>query len=219
MIIFESRYQWEKNVEFIDVSAENRGGLLVTKVFHKPAAEPYILPYSSDHPRHMHSSAIVGALLRAIRLCSCHEHFDDKRLRLEMMFVKRTFERFFKQCNASELWRSFDTTSYQSLHRMLLMRPTRREKRRQIDDNDTQEECQVIDEPFESSARADTKVDYTFESGPIVHFGRDLLKLWKAHYSYPGSPMREVPLKLVAKPNMNLSCYLLRTRMLQRQAN
>jgi hypothetical protein len=186
MIIFESRYQWEKNVEFTDVSAENRDGLLVTKVFHKPVAEPYILLYSSDHPLHMHSSATVGALFRAIRLYSCHEHFSDEHLRLEMifvlngyprMFVKRTFERFFKQCNASELWQSFDTTSYQSLHRMLLMRPTRPEKRRQIDDNDTQVECQVIDEPFESSTRADIKVDFTFESGPMVHFGRDLLKL------------------------------------------
>ena len=42
-------------VEFLDVSVDNNKGQLTTKVFHKPAAEPYIVPYSSDHPR-PHSS-------------------------------------------------------------------------------------------------------------------------------------------------------------------
>jgi len=38
------------SAEFLDVHIENCHGALVTSVFHKPAAEPYVLPFSSDHP-------------------------------------------------------------------------------------------------------------------------------------------------------------------------
>jgi hypothetical protein len=36
-------------LEFLDELAENDHGQLKTSVFHKPAAEPYILPYSSQY--------------------------------------------------------------------------------------------------------------------------------------------------------------------------
>jgi hypothetical protein len=49
-------------VAFLDVSVDSRVGLLIKTVCHKPDAKPYILPYSSDHSRHMHSNAIVIAL-------------------------------------------------------------------------------------------------------------------------------------------------------------
>jgi hypothetical protein len=48
--------------EFLDVYIENDHGLLRTSVFHKPAAEPYILPFSSDHPRHIHINIPYDAL-------------------------------------------------------------------------------------------------------------------------------------------------------------
>jgi hypothetical protein len=41
-------------VEFLDVNVENCNGSLTTSVFHKPAAEPYVLPFESDHPRHIY---------------------------------------------------------------------------------------------------------------------------------------------------------------------
>ena len=41
--------------DFLDVHIENDHGRLKTSVFHKPAAEPYVLPFSSDHPRHIYS--------------------------------------------------------------------------------------------------------------------------------------------------------------------
>ncbi|CAF3277738.1 unnamed protein product, partial [Rotaria sp. Silwood2] len=48
-------YNIHDSVEFLDVFIENIQGQLKTSVFRKPAAEPYILPYTSDHPRHIHS--------------------------------------------------------------------------------------------------------------------------------------------------------------------
>jgi hypothetical protein len=108
--------------------------------------------HTSEHRRHMHSICNCGALFRAICLCSCHEHFNHERLILEIIFVlngypsifaKRTFDCFFKECVTLELWHSFDATSYQSLHRLLLMRSTRRKKRHQIHEKDKRIDCQV----------------------------------------------------------------------------
>ena len=42
------------SVNFLDVTITNEDGHLRTSVYHKPTAEPYILPYTSDHPRHVH---------------------------------------------------------------------------------------------------------------------------------------------------------------------
>ena len=61
---------WLCKVEFLDVYIKNSNGSLLTSVFHKPAAEPYVLPFASDHPRHIHINIPYEALLRAARLCS-----------------------------------------------------------------------------------------------------------------------------------------------------
>ncbi|CAF4357233.1 unnamed protein product, partial [Adineta steineri] len=57
-------------IEFLDVLVNNNYGQLHTSVYHKPAAEPYIVPFLSDHPRYIHRNTIKGALFRAVRLCS-----------------------------------------------------------------------------------------------------------------------------------------------------
>ncbi|CAF1516228.1 unnamed protein product [Adineta ricciae] len=50
-------------IEFLDVQVENNHGQLRTSVFYKPAAEPYIIPFLSDHRRHVHRSTIKGQLI------------------------------------------------------------------------------------------------------------------------------------------------------------
>ncbi len=74
-------------VEFLDVCVDNNQGKLKTTVFHKPAAEPYIVPFLSDHPRHIHRNTIKGALFRAVRLCSNVEDFDKERLNIELTLL------------------------------------------------------------------------------------------------------------------------------------
>ncbi|CAF0803632.1 unnamed protein product [Adineta steineri] len=39
--------------EYLDVKLENRGGVLITEVFHKPSHEPYSLPFTSTHAQHI----------------------------------------------------------------------------------------------------------------------------------------------------------------------
>ena len=44
----------DTSVYFLDITIANELGKLRTSIYHKPTTEPYILPYTSDHPRHIH---------------------------------------------------------------------------------------------------------------------------------------------------------------------
>ncbi|CAF1219085.1 unnamed protein product, partial [Rotaria sordida] len=46
-------YSIQSTIDFVDVTVSNEGDHLKTSIFHKSAAEPYVLPYTSDHPRHV----------------------------------------------------------------------------------------------------------------------------------------------------------------------
>ena len=63
-------YLVNTSVDFLDVSTMNGDGQLRTTIYHKPAAEPYILPYTSAHPHHVPRNIPYAALLRAARICS-----------------------------------------------------------------------------------------------------------------------------------------------------
>jgi hypothetical protein len=52
-------------VDFLDVPTQNENGQLRITVFRKPAAEPCILPYSSDHPRSTLRNNMYGGSVRA----------------------------------------------------------------------------------------------------------------------------------------------------------
>ena len=189
-------------VEFLDVHVENKNGSLTTSVYHKPAAEPYVLPYSSDHPRHVHVNIPYEALLRAARLCSQVNAFDEERLAIEMVllingypprFIQRHFERFFRLNQATSVWTTLDVEQYEMLHRKLLYLPTRREKNRST---------KPVDKPWSKKILI---IPHTFESGPSMDFKRDFRQLWTKYYGYTGSAMKDVHLLLTSLSNASLN--------------
>ena len=46
------------SLSFLEVYIENKNGALTTSVFHKEAAEPYIVSSNSDHSRHVFANII-----------------------------------------------------------------------------------------------------------------------------------------------------------------
>jgi hypothetical protein len=46
-------HQIDTSLPFLDVFIDNKSGILTTTVYHKEAAESYILPFKSDHPCHV----------------------------------------------------------------------------------------------------------------------------------------------------------------------
>jgi hypothetical protein len=138
------KYQIQSCVEFLDVVIQNDNGQLTTYVFHKPTAEPYILPYTSDHPRHVHRNIPYAALLRAARICSNVHDFNIERIRIDMSlllndyppaFITKHVSRFFDQYNPQSVLKHLNEQDYYKLHQKLLHQPTRREKTATSDNN------------------------------------------------------------------------------------
>jgi hypothetical protein len=75
------------SVSFLDVQVNNEQGHLYTSVCHKQAAEPYVVPFKSDHPRHIFDTIIRSALLRALRYSSTLNDFNEERRAIKLMLL------------------------------------------------------------------------------------------------------------------------------------
>jgi len=213
-------------VEYLDVLVENNQGQLKTSVFHKPAAEPYILPYLLEHSRHIHSNIVNGALFRAVRLCSNVQDFDRERLNIELTlllngyppkFIYYHINRFFQQNEAKSVWEQLDTEMFKKLHKTLISRPTRRERQRNqraatTTNVTTYSSNQIQEQPQQDSNRRQFNVHFTFQSGPTLKLKRELHQLWKKYYIYKSSPMNNVCLNIGTRSNKSLNQLLVKKR-------
>ncbi|CAF4050299.1 unnamed protein product [Rotaria sp. Silwood2] len=80
-------YTIAKNVPFLDVLVRNQNGILFSSVYHKPAAEPSLLSFLSDHPRHVFRNVIQTALMRAIRHSSTFDAFNIERRTIRLTLL------------------------------------------------------------------------------------------------------------------------------------
>lgn len=130
-------YQIGTSVDFLDINITNINKRLRTILYHKLAAEPYILPFTSEHPRHIFRNIPHSALLRALRACSDVNDFNNERLNITMSlllngyppkFIDKCFQRFFIVNASTSNPTDFNTETYDCLHKKYLKQLTRREK-------------------------------------------------------------------------------------------
>jgi hypothetical protein len=79
------------SVSFLDLFIENKNGVLTTSVYHKEATEPYVVPFKSDHPRHVFTNIIDGALMRAMRYSSTLAAFNEEQRTNKLMLLYNGF--------------------------------------------------------------------------------------------------------------------------------
>ena len=200
-------------VEFLDVLVENNNGQLKTSAFHKPAAEPYLLPFLSDHPRHIHRNTIKAKLLRVVRLCSHVEDFDQERINIELTlllngyppkFIAYHLKRFFEQNKITALMEQLDDNVYRSLHQQLLSKLTRKEKEHE---KRQQKSMVPVTNHQATPIKSELHVHFTFESGPMSSFKRELKSLWEKHYVQKNPQMQKIQLKISTRSNRNLQQF------------
>ena len=80
-------YKINSIVSFLDVQIEKQHNHLITSVYHKSASEPYVVPFKSDHPRHIFANIIRGALLRAVRYSSTLKEYNHERRTIKLMLL------------------------------------------------------------------------------------------------------------------------------------
>ncbi|CAF1405277.1 unnamed protein product [Rotaria sp. Silwood1] len=166
-----------QSLEYLDVTIENNNGHLKISIYHKSASEPYILPYESDHPRHIHANIIYTALVQAARSCSNMEDFDMERLRTEMIllvkgyppkFIQHHIKKFFVKYDSMSVWTELNREVYQQLRNMLLCRPIKRENKTQISSLG-----QLIRKTKNYEHKDQIYLHYTFENGPLLNFKKE----------------------------------------------
>ena len=201
----------DSSVYFLDVIITNKNGQLRTSIYHKPTAEPYILPYTSDHPRHTHRNIPYAALLRAARTCSHVDDFNLECIRIDMslllnsyppQFITRQFNRFFHLNDATTVANEFNEQVYSRLHHNLLHQPIRREKQFQT----------MIQDPVRTPVVLQARIwdrqfmfpRYLYESPAMIDFKTKFKEWWRKYYAFPGSPVEPVTVTIVANTNRTL---------------
>ncbi len=64
-------------------------------MYHKEAAEPYIVPFNSDHPRHIFKNIIDTALLRAMCSSSTLAAFNKEQRSIKLMLLYNGLAKLF----------------------------------------------------------------------------------------------------------------------------
>ncbi|CAF2074095.1 unnamed protein product [Rotaria magnacalcarata] len=76
-----------RSVPFLDVFIQNSKGALKTSVYHKEVAEPYVVPFGSDHPGHVFRNTVDTAITRAVRYSTTLSQFEEEIRQMKLMFL------------------------------------------------------------------------------------------------------------------------------------
>ncbi|CAF4204798.1 unnamed protein product, partial [Adineta steineri] len=151
--LLDQANQWHPNIKldykishslpFLDVLLTNDYGTLTTSVYHKPAAEPCVVPFISDHPRHVFTNVIKTSLARAVRYSSTFKAFHYERLYIKLMllyngypstFIENEFNKCFFKNQSTSPFLPFihDENQFFLMRQKLLDLPTRRQSQTTI---------------------------------------------------------------------------------------
>lgn len=124
--------------EYLDVRLENRNGNLVTEVFHKPAHEPYYLPYTSVHAEHIKRNIPFAALVRAIRYSSTYAAFKREEAHICMALLLNRYPLGFILRQLQRVPRTFQCgtpteENYAYVRKLFLAAMENQEKKARID--------------------------------------------------------------------------------------
>ncbi|CAF3766206.1 unnamed protein product [Rotaria socialis] len=131
-------YKINKSLPFLDLLLTNNNGTLATSAYHKPAAEPYITPFTSDHPRHVFANIIKTSLERATRYSSTFEEFNNERRDVKLMllyngypstFIENEFTKYFYEYKSTSPFLQYidQEKNYIQMRQKLLGQPTFRQ--------------------------------------------------------------------------------------------
>ncbi|CAF5107801.1 unnamed protein product, partial [Rotaria magnacalcarata] len=75
-----------RSVPSLNVFIQNSNGALITAVYHKEAAESYVVPFGSDHPGHVFRNTVVTAITRGVRYSTTLSQFEEEIRQMKLMF-------------------------------------------------------------------------------------------------------------------------------------
>ncbi|CAF4660509.1 unnamed protein product [Rotaria socialis] len=80
-----------RSVPFLDVFIQNSNGALITSVYHKAAAESYVVQFGPDHPGHIFGNTVDTAIMIAVRYSTTLSQFEEVR-KMKLMFLYNGYQ-------------------------------------------------------------------------------------------------------------------------------
>jgi small-conductance mechanosensitive channel len=122
-------------------------------------------------------------------------------------FITKQFNRLLHSNHPISESKQMDEHVYHRMHQILLHQPTRRE----------QQLNKMIKDPIESPLVLQPQIwnsklmypRYLFDSGLSTNLPHEFIKWWKEYYSYPGSSVYDVKVRLVAKTHRTLESFFI----------
>ena len=197
----------------------NDDGQLKTAVYHKPAAEPYVLPSQSEHPRHIDVNNPYAAVLRAARICSDLQDFNAELVRMDLTllwngypphFIDKQFRRLLGPYKEPLTVQPIDQQTYGTFHRILLNQPTRRETRSKRTTTDPVQNPSVLQMKV-----WDSKVmypRYLYASSSYHMFQTQFFTWWNQNFTQHNSNLEDVQVRLAADTQRTLETFLIQKK-------
>ncbi|CAM4979264.1 unnamed protein product [Rotaria socialis] len=177
-------YKIGNSLPFLDVQLTNNNGTLATSVYHKPAAEPYVTPFTSDHPRHVFANILKTSVERATRYSSTFEELNNERRKIKLMllyngypstFIENEFKKYFSEYISNSPFLNFidNENKYNHTRQKLLGLPTLRQSQVAMSaaqaniDNDEADDR--LNQPDESTKQPEKKT-FNFDEKLFIHF-------------------------------------------------
>lgn len=126
------------HVNFFDAFLENQDGRLYTRVHHDTTSQPFLLPYSHEHPRLFHRQWFQYALIRAAQYCCQETDFENERIYIALTFLANGYSLDFVESNLKQFFSRFLPSQYHSMRLSpAVYFPMRRELFRYVNEQKT----------------------------------------------------------------------------------
>ncbi|CAF1366004.1 unnamed protein product [Adineta ricciae] len=218
----------DKTVSFLDVQIQNNVDNLITSVYHKEATEPYVVPFQSDHPRHVFVNIVECALLRAVRYSSTLDQFNTERRAIMLMllyngyptrYIHGRFEKFFLKHSVTSTSITpmiHDENEFLLLHHHLLNQTTLNQHRRAnriaqtMDYNNFPPDIDplVKEKLLKRRDRANSIIIRYLHEKRVAHYKKTIHQLW--HDTFYNTPIQTTRFLVATRNNPNITKELIR---------
>lgn len=156
-------------VHFLQASIENQKGVLHTSVYEDAHVQPFLLPYSAEHPRLLHRQWFRFRLARAIQYCQSFDDFQEQRLQLELTFLANGYSLEFVHYLLNQFYQRFNSSDYPSLRLQVF---------RYYNENKFNINCEQSQQDKSLTLPPMISVFYLFDWGHRIEFNRKFLEFW-----------------------------------------
>lgn len=191
---------WErgKEINYLDITVKIETPNFRTTVYRKLAAQPYVLPFHSAHPKHIIKNIPYAAALRATRICSHPDDLQQELLNIRITlllnkypphFIDKQVARFYKELTGDESPEKLLTEKHKEYRETVLNLAWNKKDKRKLDFNN------------------DILVHFSYTPS-LARFGQHFHQIWQEVFQ--GTPLDDIPVRYANRLTNSLQRLLIK---------